>query len=134
MKPHETLKLLFIFYYSLFIINYSFFWAFPFVCAQPNPQPIGYESRRLPKGRSPAHTPRFTAKWCIGRAGAPSSLCPSRAPLSCSTCGVFGLRPNAVGGRQTVVCRRPYRIIVCYQYNAPPERISEHFERLSSNV
>ena len=51
----------------------------------------GSQARR----RSPAHTPRFTAKWCIGRAGAPSSLCPSRAPLSCSTCGVFGLRPNA---------------------------------------
>ena len=51
----------------------------------------GSQARR----RSPAHTPRFTAKWCIGRAGAPSSLCPSRAPLSCSTCGVSGLRANA---------------------------------------
>ena len=45
--------------------------------------------------RSPACTPRFAAKCCNGRAGAPLSLCPSRAPLSSSTCGVLGLRPNA---------------------------------------
>jgi len=57
--------------YSLFTISYSLFWAFPFGCAQPNPQQTEFETRRLPKGRSPAHTPRWSTKHPIRHIGAP---------------------------------------------------------------